>query len=117
MRSGARFALFHSKIENRHSKMPTLRDHLWLWAHEAGSHDTGYDTPAPSRMTPAEAAFYLDIPNLIMVRYLGNPAPPFDRYAVSFRPLRRVVWSIVGAAGKTEADERAHVLDLAGRER
>jgi hypothetical protein len=66
-------------------------------------------------MTPAEAAFYLGIPNLIMVRYQGRPPLPFDQYALPFRALQRVVWSVVGARGQTDESERAHVLDLAAR--
>lgn len=93
----------------------TIRDRFWLWGHEAGSHDSGYNLPAPSRMTPAEGAFYLGIPNLIMVRYDGRPAPPFARYAIPFRPLRQLVWSVVGAGGQTGEAEREEVLALASR--
>jgi hypothetical protein len=67
-------------------------------------------------MTPAEAAFYLGIPNLIMVRYQGRPPLPFDQYGVPLRVLKRVVWSVVGAGGRTDDQERAHVLDLAARQ-
>ncbi|MBI2190487.1 MAG: hypothetical protein HYU36_00715 [Planctomycetes bacterium] len=95
--------------------MATLRDRFWVWAHEAGSHDRDYNLPKPSRMTPAEGAFYLGTPNLIMVRYHDRPSPPFEQYAVPFRPLRSVVWSIVGAGGRTEGEERAQVLKLAER--
>jgi hypothetical protein len=50
-----------------------------------------------------------------MVRYLGRPPLPFDQYALPFRALKRVVWSVVGASGQTDEEERAHVLDLAAR--
>jgi hypothetical protein len=93
----------------------TVRDKLWIWGHEAGSHNDSYGLTRPSRMTPAEGAFYLGVPNLIMVRYLGCPAPPFDQYAMAFRPLKRVVWSIVGASGKTDPGERKDVIELATR--
>jgi hypothetical protein len=95
----------------------TVRDKLWLWGHDAGAHNDGWGLPARSRMTPAEAAFYLGIPNLIMVRYQGRPPLPFDQYALPFRALKRVVWSVVGARGQTDEEERAHVLDLAARHR
>lgn len=95
--------------------MDTARDRFWLWGHEAGSHDRGWNTPAASRMTPAEASFYMGIPNLIMVRYEGRPAPPFDQYALALTPLRRVVWSVVGAGGQTGEEERDHVVQLAAR--
>jgi hypothetical protein len=88
---------------------------LWLWGHDAGAHNEGWGLPQPSRISPTEAAFYLGIPNLIMVRYQGRPPLPFDQYALPFRTLKRVVWSVVGAGGQTDERERAHVLDLAAR--
>lgn len=76
--------------------MDAVRDHLWIWSHPAGSNNGQFGLPGESRMTPAEAAFYMGLPNLIMVVYDNKPEPPFDREAISFRPLKRVVWSIVG---------------------
>jgi hypothetical protein len=93
----------------------TVGDKLWLWGHDAGAHNDGWGLPRPSRITPTEAAFSLGIPNLIMVRYQGRPPLPFDHYALPFRALKRVVWSVVGAGGQTDEEERAHVLDLAAR--
>lgn len=95
--------------------MEIIRDRLWIWGHEAGSHNSGWNIPGRSRMTPAEGAFYLGVPNLIMVQYAGKPSPPFDQYAIPFRALKNVAWSIVGAGGQTQDKERAHVLELAGR--
>lgn len=92
-----------------------VRERLWIWGHEAGSHNNQYGLKGLSRMTPAEAAFYLAVPNMIMVRYEGKPAPPFDQHALALMPLRRVIWSIVGAGGQTEADELDRVVALAGR--
>jgi hypothetical protein len=94
----------------------TIADKLWLWGHDAGAHNDSWGLPRRSRITPVEAAFYLGIPNLIMVRYLGRPPLPFDQFALSFRPLKRVVWSVVGAGGQTDDKEREHVLDLAARQ-
>src|SRR5260370_28965377 len=95
---------------------PPVRDALWLWAHEAGAHNDAWGLPRPSRIPPAEAALYLGIPNLIMVRYLGRPPLPFDQFALPLRALNHVVWSVVGAHGQTDQQERAHVLDLAARQ-
>ena len=92
--------------------MDTVQDRLWLWGHDAGSHNRSWGLPAPSRITPAEAALYMGVPNLIMVRYNDRPAPPFLQYAVPFRALKQVVWSVVGASGTTGAEERAEVLEL-----
>lgn len=93
-----------------------IRDRLWMWAHEAGSHDEAYKIPKPSRMTPIEGAYYMGIPNVMLIRYDGKPQMPFDQYAVPFRALDKAVWSISGAGGATSVDERDHVLDLAKRE-
>jgi len=93
--------------------MGTAKDRFWVWGHDAGCHNAGWGIPRESRMTPAEGAFYLGVPNLIFVRYEGKPEPPFDRYARAFSPLRRVVWSIVGAGGATDESERDAVLRTA----
>jgi hypothetical protein len=45
-------------------------------------------------MTPAEGAFYMGLPNLFMVASLKMPEPPWDQYALAFRPLKQIVWSI-----------------------
>jgi hypothetical protein len=94
--------------------MPTIRDRLWIWGHEAGAHNGNYGLPAPSRMTPMEAAVYLNVPNALMIAIGDQPAPPFDRHMIAFRPLKRVVWSIVGdsSSARNDLDE---VLGLAAR--
>ncbi len=95
--------------------METVRDRMWLWAHEAGSHDTEWAIGRTSRITPVEAAYYMDVHNMIMVRYHDKPEMPFDQYAVPFRRLQQVFWSVVGGAGRSSEEERRHVLELAGR--
>jgi len=95
--------------------MSTVRDHLWIFSHREGSYNNEWGLPGDSRITPAEAAYYLNVPNLIMVGYKNLPRPPFDRYAISFRPLARVVWAVVGEAGRSSEADRQHVLDLAAR--
>lgn len=92
---------------------PTVRDRLWAWAHEAGVYNGNWGLPGPSRITPAEGAAYLGVPNIIFIRYLGKPAPPFEQYAIPFRPFTRVYWSITGASGATSRQERDHVFQLA----
>ena len=93
----------------------TLCDKFWIWTHVAGSHNEGWNIPGPSHMTPVEGAAYLDVPNLIFVRYRDQPKLPLDPYAIAFRPMKRVVWSITGADGRTSDEERRHVLGLARR--
>jgi len=89
------------------NKRQTVRDKLWIWGHPPGSHNGRFGIPGTSRMTPAEGAFYLNVPNLVLAPF-PDPKEPcnslpepalYDQYAISFRPLRQVVWSIVGAGG------------------
>ena len=95
--------------------METIRDRFWLWGHDAGSHDVQWNLPGTSRITPVEATFYMAIPNIVMVRYDEESQPPSTQYSVPFRPLREVVWSIVGGGGITERSEREQVIELAGQ--
>lgn len=92
---------------------PAIRDRLWLWGHEAGSQNWEWNLPRESRITPVEAAVYLGIPNLMMVKYNGLPVMPYDQVALPMRGLRRVAWSLTGARGESSAEEREHVLALA----
>jgi hypothetical protein len=92
-----------------------VSDRLWLWGHDAGAHNDAWGLPQPSRITPLEAAVYLGISNLIMVRYLGRPALPLDQFALPLQTLKRVVWSVVGSRGQTDERERAHILEIAAR--
>jgi hypothetical protein len=110
-------------IENRASaqvaRAPdgTVRDRLWIFTCAANS-----DYPHIGRrsvMTPAEGAFYLGVPNIIVVQSSESEAPhgrlepPFAQYMVALRPLERVVWSVVGSGGFRSAEETKAVLELA----
>src|SRR5512136_371143 len=75
----------------------TLRDRFWIWTHAEGAYKLEYGLPRTSRMTPVEGAVYLGVHNLLFIRYGDEPPMPFDDYAISFRPMKRVVWSITGA--------------------
>ena len=87
------------------SASDTVRGRLWMWGHEAGSHDNGWKLPKPSRMTAPEGALYLGVPDLMRVTYGRRPEMPFDQYAIPFRALEKVVWSISGASGQTSPEE------------
>jgi hypothetical protein len=63
-------------------------------------------------MTPAEGAFYLGIPNVIMVRFGNQPQPPFRQHALPLLPLKRFLWSIVGDSGSTENDRQPDIEDV-----
>jgi hypothetical protein len=94
----------------------TVRDRLWIFCCAANS-----DFPAigcRSVMSPAEGAFFLGVPNIIMVQSstkeapYGRLEPPFAQYTVALRPLKRVVWSVVGSGGFNAPAETEEVLAL-----
>lgn len=104
-----------------------LRDALWIFgvpAHENDTHVGGWvrhrkeDEPnnfpsTGSSMTPAEAALFLNIPNVIMVCCDGIPSPfsqYADKYLYSFLPLDRVMWSSTGSAGYRDGREEDYVI-------
>ena len=91
--------------------MTTIRDRLWLWGHESGSHNEEWSLPAASQIMPAQAAADMGIPNVIMVRYFQD----YDAkaYAESLRDTKRVVWSIVGASGINEGSDMAPLRAMA----
>jgi hypothetical protein len=91
----------------------TVRDRMWVWAHDAGVYNGHWGLPGNSRITPAEGAAYLSVPNVIFIRYEGRPKPPFSAYAPPFKGLKRVMWSVTGASGATSESERSEVLALA----
>lgn len=109
----------------------TVRDRLWLFTVHAGANNVEYQSKhhicdfaaGGSRMTPAEGAFWLGVPNVLFIRARDIPplssAEPgrrrtsFEQYAMSFAPLDRVVWSVVGGGGHGGMNELPPVLDLA----
>ena len=77
----------------------TVRDRLWLWGHPAGSHNGRWGSPGESTISPAEAAAYMGLRNVLMVRYGTRPELPFTTDADALSGLDRVVWSIEGGGG------------------
>lgn len=105
------------RAQVRSNQQSTVRDRLWVFACPANS-----DWPYFERrsvMSPAESAFYLGVPNIIMVQ-IGESTeqfkrfePPFEQYAIALRPLKRVQWSVAGSGGFTSNEETRQVLELA----
>jgi hypothetical protein len=99
----------------RAAKEGTVRDRFWVFGCPPNS-DWSY-FKRRSLMSPVESAFYLDVPNVIMVQVRPSPnytrfEPPFDQYAVALRPMKRVQWSVVGAGGFTSSAETRQALEL-----
>lgn len=88
-----------------------MKDCIWLWGHHPGVHDI-YELPKPSTISPQDAAKFMGIYNLMMIRFDKWPESPYDSLAASLSPLKRVVWSLVGAGGRTSKIERDEVLGL-----
>ncbi|MBR4676149.1 MAG: hypothetical protein IKP00_16950 [Victivallales bacterium] len=69
-----------------------------------------------SRITPAEGAFMLGVPNIIMVTSeTGEPVPFTNdacQYCESFRPLKRVMWSSCGSSGWRNGNEEDFICEL-----
>jgi len=90
-----------------------LRDRLWLWSHVAGSHTRTpeqWGLPGHSTIAPAAAAAYLNVPNVLMVRYELQPQPPFAECARQLTDLMHLEDNF--ARFETIATGRRKVLGL-----
>jgi hypothetical protein len=96
----------------------TVRDRLWIFTCAANS--DFLHLGRRSVMTPVEGAFFLGVPNIIVVQSSAQEAPhgrlepPFAQHLVAMRPLKRIVWSVVGSGGFHSPQETQEVLGLAG---
>jgi hypothetical protein len=79
-----------------------------------------FHSPAPPiRDNACGGAFFLGVPNIIVVQSSAQEAPygrldpPFAQYLLALRPLKRVVWSVVGSGGFHSPEETKDVLGLA----
>ena len=94
----------------------TVRDRLWIFTCAANS--DFLHLRRRSVMTPVEGAFFLGVPNIIVVQSSAQEAPhgrlepPFAQYLVAMQPLKRIVWSVVGSGGFRSPDETKEVLAL-----
>ena len=104
--------------------MAYARDKFWMFGVKAHQDDPwlgrGLDNRnyTKSRITPAEGAFMLDIPNMLMINCDGIPVPFSEDaygYAESFRPMKKVHWGVTGSGGFRVGNEEAFICDLAER--
>ncbi|MBR6727064.1 MAG: hypothetical protein IKM08_02620 [Clostridia bacterium] len=104
--------------------MATVRDRLWMFGVRPHQDDVWFNQPrkdrlySRSRITPAEGAFMLDIPNMLMINCDGEPAP-FSHdaygYAESFIRMERVLWGATGSDGFRTGNEEKFICELAKR--
>jgi len=93
--------------------MLNILDKLWLWTHVAGGVNNQYGFKEGSKISPAEAASYMGVSNILFVRLNNKPeVPEYSKYAASFKKLNRVVWSIIGDSASSNESEVPVLLEL-----
>ena len=102
--------------------MATVRDKLWMFGVRPHQDDAnmhrrqGTRIRFRSRITPAEGAFILDTPNILMIQCDGVPAPFSEDaygYMESFCAMDRVLWGSCGSGGFRTGNEEKFVCQLA----
>lgn len=80
--------------------MSKLRDKLFIWGQDAGSHHaTGlWNLPGTNKMTPLEGCEYFGISNCARVVMSNKPEPPYDGEMEKLSGLEQVIWSVTGDA-------------------
>ena len=69
-----------------------------------------------SRITPAEGAAMLDVPNVAMIVCQGEPVSYSEDaygYMESFRRMKKVLWGAAGSGGFRIGNEEKFIVDLA----
>ena len=102
--------------------MAIARDKFWMFGVRAHQDDIwlgkAYENRehVRSRITPAEGAFLLDIPNMLMINCDGIPVPFSEDaygYAESFRRMKKVHWGVTGSGGFRVGNEEQFICRLA----
>jgi hypothetical protein len=92
-----------------------MRDRLWLWGQDAGSHhayhNNAWKLPGVNRMGPADGARHFGIVNCCRVAMSGKPLPPFDSESRKLEDLSRLVWSVIGDGSSTRNNDGATDLE------
>ncbi|MCM8821012.1 MAG: hypothetical protein NC932_03575 [Candidatus Omnitrophica bacterium] len=90
-----------------------MKEKIWLWAHKEGMQNNRWGLPSQSKITPIDACKYLGIENIIFVREFGKPEPEeYEFYAESFKNLKKVIWSVVGAGATYQEGEVERIIEL-----
>ena len=104
------------------SEKTLVRDKFYFFASRAHDDDIYFGKPGRnrvhtwSRITPAEGAHMLGVPNMIMVSSDGEPVPfSSESYSVmeSFCRMKSVMWSVVGSCGFRSLREEEFICDIA----
>jgi len=102
--------------------MAIIRDKLWFFGVRAHQDDIYLGKNWEdrftrwSRITPAEGAHMLDVPNIALISCDGVPAPFSEDargYAESFCRMEKVLWSSTGGIGFRTGNEEKFICQLA----
>jgi len=94
---------------------PNLRDRLWMWGHGPNTlwgYAENYKIPDGNRIDMADAIDSMGIPNVCVIRWLGQPEPPFDGYVKQFHKTKRVAWSIIDSAPQSFEQKKRMAFEL-----
>ena len=90
------------------------RDKFWMFG--VRPHQDDVIIRKRSRITPAEAALMMDVPNMLMINCEGEPVPFSEEaygYAESFCRMNKVLWGATGSGGFRVGNEEKFICTLA----
>ncbi len=99
-----------------------VRDKFYFFGSRAHDDDIYFGVPGRnrthtwSRISPAEGAHMLGVPNMILVSSDGDPVPFSSEaycYMESFCRMKNVLWSVVGSCGFRSVREEEFICELA----
>ena len=96
--------------------MTIARDKFWMFG--VRPHQDDVIIRKRSRITPAEAALMLDVPNMLMINCEGEPVPFSEEaygYAESFCRMNKVLWGATGSGGFRNGNEEKFICALADK--
>ena len=92
------------------------RDKFWMFG--VRPHQDDVIIRKRSRITPAEAALMMDVPNMLMINCEGEPVPFSEEaygYAESFCRMNKVLWGATGSGGFRNGNEEKFICTLADK--
>ena len=94
--------------------MSSLKDKLWLWGQDPGTHQTVklWNLPeTENKMDAVEGCKFFGVDNCYRIVMANEPAPPYDNAAEEVKHLKNVIWSITGDASSPRTTSKYGELD------
>ena len=85
--------------------MRMIKDDVWLWGQETGSHHSLWKLPGVNKLDSVSGAEFLGIKNCCRVVMGGKPEPPFDGESAKLTSFSKVVWSVMGDCSSKRNDD------------